>query len=148
PSEAFLKTVCRHLDQHRLVTTKVYVIAPAYVEVSVQATISLRTGFESATVLERVETALNNFLRPLAVETDPKSTGWPFGRTVFKSEIYQVIELVEGVDCVERVVLTAVGNDISRDADGNIVIPPQALVVPGEHSIEVMFSEEECRRAR
>ncbi|HEX8174264.1 MAG TPA: putative baseplate assembly protein [Pyrinomonadaceae bacterium] len=147
PSEAFLKTVCRHLDKHRLVTTKVYVIPPAYVEVGVQATISLKTGFEAATVVERVETALNHFLRPLPVETDPKSTGWPFGRTVFKSEIYQVIELVEGVDCVERVVLTAVGEDISRDADGNILIPPHALVIPGEHRIEVMFSEEECRRA-
>ncbi|HKS27381.1 MAG TPA: putative baseplate assembly protein [Pyrinomonadaceae bacterium] len=148
PSEAFLKTVCRHLDKHRLVTTKVYVIPPDYVEVSVQATISPKTGFEAGTVVERVVTALNNFLRPLPVESDPRSTGWPFGRTVFKSEIYQVIELVEGVDCVERVVLTAVGKEIARDADGNILIPPQALVVPGTHRIEVMFSEEECRRAR
>lgn len=148
PSEAFLRTICRHLDKHRLVTTKVYVIAPAYVQVSVQATVSLRVGFEAAPVLQRVETGLNNFLRPLPVETDPASTGWPFGRTVFKSEIYQVIELVEGVDCVERVVLTATGADIARDADGNIVIPPHALVFPGEHRIEVMFSEEECRRAR
>jgi uncharacterized phage protein gp47/JayE len=148
PSEAFIKTVRRHLCEHRLVTTRVYVIPPEYVEVSVQAIISLKTGFEAATVLERVETALNNFLRPLPVETDPKSTGWPFGRTVFKSEIYQVMELVEGVDCVERVMLTAAGEEISRDADGNILIPPQALVIPGEHRIEVMFSEEECRRAK
>lgn len=148
PSEAFLRTVCRHLDKHRLVTTKVYVIAPAYVQVSVQATVSLKTGFEATTVRQRVVTGLNNFLRPLPVETDPASTGWPFGRTVFKSEIYQVIELVEGVDCVERVALTATGTDIARDADGNILIPPQALVFPGEHRIEMMFSEEDCRRAK
>ncbi|HEX8144697.1 MAG TPA: putative baseplate assembly protein [Pyrinomonadaceae bacterium] len=148
PSKAFLQTVCRHLDKHRLVTTKVYVIAPQYVEVSVQATISLKVGFEAATVLQAVVTKLNNFLRPLPVETDATSKGWPFGRTVFKSEIYQVIELVEGVDCVEKVALTARGADIERDADGNILIPPQALVVPGEHRIEIMFNEEECRRTR
>jgi predicted phage baseplate assembly protein len=135
PSAAFLLTVCRHLDRHRLVTTQLHVVRPDYVEVGVQATVLLRAGFEATSARQRIEAALNTFLHPL--QGGPEGTGWPFGRTVYKSEIYQQIEKVDGVDCVENVVLTATGAGITRSAEGNIVIPPQSLVCAGEHQIDM-----------
>ena len=148
PSEGFVRTVCRHLDRHRILTTRVHVIGPEYVGVGVSATVRLHTQFGQAETLARVRRSLDNFLRPLPAEDDPDGEGWPFGRTVFRSEIYQLIENVEGVDCVEKVALRAAGVGVARSAEGNILIPPQSLVYPGEHAVEVVPPRSECRSTR
>ncbi|MFL6332150.1 MAG: putative baseplate assembly protein [Pyrinomonadaceae bacterium] len=148
PSEGFVRTVCRHLDRHRLLTTRVYVIGPEYVGVSVRATVKLYAEFGQSETLARVQKSLDDFLRPLPPDDDPVGQGWPFGRTVFRSEIYQLIESVEGVDCVEKVTLAATGVGVARSVEGNILIPPQSLVYPAGHSIEIVAPTSECRSAR
>lgn len=148
PSEGFVRTVCRHLDRHRLLTTRVHVIGPEYVGVSVRATVKLFPEFGQTETLARVQKSLEDFLRPLPLDEDPVGEGWPFGRTVFRSEIYQLIESVEGVDCVEKVTLAATGVGVARSSEGNILIPPQSLVYPGAHSIEIVTPHSECRSGR
>jgi predicted phage baseplate assembly protein len=145
PSNNFLLNVCRHLDRHRLITTRVEVVAPNYVRVSVQATVLLQPGFEIDASRQRIVKALNRFLRPVPEPGDKENLGWPFGRTVFKSEIYELIEKVEGVDCVEKVVLTAEGSGAARDASGNITITPTSVVFSGDHQVEVVTPELQCR---
>lgn len=148
PSEGFVRTVCRHLDRHRLLTTRVYVIGPEYVGVSVRATVRLFPEFGQSETLARVQKGLDDFLRPLPPDDDTDAEGWPFGRTVYRSEVYQLIESVEGVDCVEKVTLAASGVGVARSAEGNILIPPQSLVYPAGHSIEIVTPQSECRGAR
>ncbi|HMJ24703.1 MAG TPA: putative baseplate assembly protein [Pyrinomonadaceae bacterium] len=145
PSENFLLNVCRHLDRHRLITTQVEVVAPNYVRVSAQATVLLQAGFELEASRQRIIKALNGFLRPIPEPGDTENLGWPFGRTVFKSEIYELIEKVEGVDCIEKVVLTAQGSGAARDANGNITISPTSVVYSGDHQVDVVTPELECR---
>jgi hypothetical protein len=145
PSPAFLLNVCRHLDKHRLITTRLYVVAPDYVRVSAQATVMLVAGFDAVSMRQEIQRRLNNFLRPLPAEDDPNGAGWPFGRAVFRSEIYQLIENITGVDCVEKVALFAEGVGIKRDAEGNILIPPESLVFSGDHEIEILTPQPECR---
>ncbi len=143
PSAGFLQTVCRHLDKHRLLTTRLHVVAPDYVRVSVEATVLLRPRFETSTMQEKVEEALNTFLDPLDGGPDsPDGDGWPFGRTVYRSEIYQQIENVPGVDCVRRVVLAAEGSGARLTGDGDIAIPPQSLVYPGDRLISVLTPDQ------
>jgi hypothetical protein len=145
PSENFLLNVCRHLDRHRLITTQVEVVAPNYVQVSVQATVLLQGGFEVEPSRQAIINALNRFLRPIPEPGDRENQGWPFGRTVFKSEIYERIEKVEGVDCVEKVSLTAQGSGAARDANGNITITPTSVVYSGNHQADVVTPELDCR---
>ncbi|MFM6054401.1 MAG: hypothetical protein ACKPA7_22725, partial [Sphaerospermopsis kisseleviana] len=64
PSKGFLKTVCLHLDRHRLITTKVEVIAPNYVGIGVNTTLRLRRGFSEVTSQEQIDRALQKFLHP------------------------------------------------------------------------------------
>jgi hypothetical protein len=146
PSENFLRTVCCHLNRHRLITTQVETIAPNYVQVSVQATLLLQGGFDIEAARSAIIRSLNRFLRPIPEVGDTLNEGWPFGRTVYKSEIYQLIENVDGVDCVENVALTAQGSGANRDENGNITVTPSSVVYSGEHQVEVVAPQLECRR--
>jgi Baseplate J-like protein len=148
PSDNFRRTVCRHLDRHRLITTRVEVVAPNYVRVSVQAIVLLKSGFDSDASHTAIIGALEGFLRPIPRIDDPVNEGWPFGRTVYKSEIYELIENVDAVDCVETVVLAAEGTSAGRDETGNISISPLSVVFSGNHQVDVITPQAECRRAR
>ncbi|MBM3237386.1 putative baseplate assembly protein [Candidatus Poribacteria bacterium] len=144
PSQGFLNTVCRHLDKHRLLTTNLNVIPPEYVQVSVDAEVRIKPQNEPEAMQEKIETALKNFLHPLT--GGPDGDGWPFGRSVYQSEIYAVIEGVTGVDCVTRLALRAAGN--YKYKDGNIDILPLSLVYSGTHNIEIRVPETVCKTIR
>jgi hypothetical protein len=128
PSSGFIRTVCEHLDMHRLITTYLRVGKPDYVQVSVNTAIKTKPDYKPLAVTERVEKALDKFLSPL--EGGPDATGWTFGRSVYRSEVYEVIEDVEGVDCVSKLSLDG--------AVGDLDIGDLSLVYPGTHTIEIL----------
>jgi uncharacterized phage protein gp47/JayE len=142
PSPGFLQTVCRHLDRHRLITTRLRVVGPEYVCVGVEADVALELDARPSLVLERIQAALDGFLHPL--RGGPAGDGWPFGRPVYISEIHEVLENVDGVDCVERVVLRPQRGSARRDVQGSLVIAPLSLVCPGDHSIGFVSREDVC----
>ena len=143
PSEGFLLNVYRHLCRHRLITTEISVKPPDYVVVSVTAEISVNSRFNPESVRQKVISGLNRFLHPLT--GGPEGSGWPFGRSVYKSEIYQLIEKTDGVDYVQELVLAVQGKGTGQDGEGNFSIPPQGLVYPGEHRVEVIDPNRVCR---
>ncbi|HEX3035149.1 MAG TPA: putative baseplate assembly protein, partial [Thermodesulfobacteriota bacterium] len=134
PGEGFIQTVFRHLDVHRLVTADLYVIGPEYVKVSVGCKVRLKKKSSPAEIGKRVRKALEDFLDPL--KGGPDGNGWPFGRSAYPSEIYQVIDGVEGVDYATGISLSAEGR-YQREGDV-IKIPPIALAYSGEHQVEII----------
>jgi DNA-binding protein YbaB len=140
PSEGFLMTVCKYLDKHRLITTEVHVKKPEYVEVSVNAVVRIKRGAESEKVKQQIEEALMAFLHPL--KGGPEGEGWPFGRSVFNSELYERIDGIAGVECVLE--LRMVDGAYSYDGE-KIEIPEAGLVYSGKHTIRITRHEEECR---
>lgn len=140
PSEGFLKTVCRHLDRHRLITTDLRVIRPLYVKVSVDAEVTVRPKSAPAEVRKRIEQALADFLDPL--RGGVQKTGWPFGRSVYRSELANLIEWVDGVECVVQLTLHG---DRGKKVGGNLVdFPPTALVCPDQFRVEIREQEPVC----
>ena len=83
------------------------------------------------------------FLNPL--EGGFNGGGWPFGRPVFKSEVYAVVEKVSGVECVQSVGLKGEGDGINQDSDGNVLIRQFSLVYSGVHRINIITDQQECR---
>lgn len=132
PGEGLLKTVADYLDSRKLLTANLHVIGPEFVQVIVQAAVEIHPRMSLESVRLNVLDALKAFLDPL--KGGPEKTGWPFGRPVFKSEIYQVIEGVEGVSCVSSVVLSS---DSCIPGGENVKIPRVALVYSGAHSVTV-----------
>ncbi len=142
PSEGFLKTVCYHLDKHRLITTTVEAIPPEYALISVKSDLKIKADYTEQDVKDKVETVLNLFLDPLGGWKDQQ--GWPFGHSVYESDIYALLEEVEGVDCVLDVVLSAEGA-YEKYEHGNIILKTDALTSPYRHRISVFTSQEVCR---
>jgi predicted phage baseplate assembly protein len=153
PFDAFLSAVRAHLQAHRLLCDDVRVVAPIYIEVSVSARLRLTKGAGAALVVERARKALDGFfagdLQPGdrrnppdatdrdALATSPCPTRWPFGRSVFPSEVYAVLDSVVGVEFAADVILRA-----SRDSapiavapGGPIPIPATGLVFSGTHNL-------------
>ena len=105
PSESLTNIVADYLgdDSRRLVTTVVHVVGPRYVKVRVRLTVRLTPDThksEKEAVRERLEEKVREFLHPL--KGGPDGQGWPFGRNVYVSEIYEVLDRQPSVDYVQR----------------------------------------------
>ncbi len=125
PSDELLKRIYRYLEKQRLLATELFIIPPEYTEISVNTIVKMKPRFVKKTIENNVKTELDKFLNPLTGGVE--GNGWPFGRSVYLSEIYQIIDSAEGVDYVQSVTL----NNEEVDID----IPSHGLVYSGDQLI-------------
>jgi predicted phage baseplate assembly protein len=98
PSDALLGAICRQLDEHRLLTTELFVVAPRYVPVSIDAEVVAEDAADPGKVRQDVEEAIAKYLHPLEGGDDEK--GWPFGGVLRYSKLLRQVLMVPGVDSV------------------------------------------------
>ena len=171
------KQIEAHLDPYRLLTTTLRVREPRYIGVKVNAEIVLTDYSDPDVVRAGVKRSLRNFIAPLdLLEPDePKDElmgshweGWPFGRSLFVSELYALIQRVPGVKHVlevhlatrpvlpkqetaqrgDQLVLVPVdGAPVVEDEaerpvtavkDRRLEVPADGLVVSLEHDVQVV----------
>jgi Baseplate J-like protein len=133
PSRGLLDTVKRYLERRRLLCTRLEVVGPRYLTVRVVARVRKLTGALNARIEARVVEALNNFFDPR--RGGPDGLGWPFGRDVFRSE---VLQLIDGVDGVDHVLMLRLLGDDNEGRCGDLSVCPTWLVTPGAHQIEIV----------
>lgn len=133
--DEILRMVSDHLDRHRLITTSIHVIKPEYIKISVKCRVMITKKSDESMVAERIKNKLTNFLDPL--KGGPEGKGWPFGRHVYPSEIYQKIDDVDGVDYTTDVLLSSFTKGTSIPYQKDIIrIAASGLVFSGEHEVE------------
>jgi Baseplate J-like protein len=105
PTDALRETVFNFLRARRLITARLQVVSPVYTEVRIEVTVVRDSGklLSQEAVRQNVAQAILRYLSPLAGGVD--GAGWEFGRSVFRSELYQQLEGLPGVDHVARLVL-------------------------------------------
>jgi hypothetical protein len=105
PSDAVRETVFSFLRARRLLTTRVQVVAPSYADVRLEVVVvrDALSLLPPDAVRLGVEAAIRTFLSPLSGGVD--GTGWEFGRSVFRSELYQQIEGLPGIDHTRRLLM-------------------------------------------
>ncbi|MBN1140141.1 MAG: putative baseplate assembly protein [Anaerolineae bacterium] len=101
-----------HLDGYRLLTTTLHIREPSYFGIKVYTEIVVTEYSQPDVVKARVEESLKCLISPLPlchtveVATAPQALdqflgpeweGWPFGRDLYVSEIYSLIQKVPGV---------------------------------------------------
>lgn len=133
PSEGLLRAVKRYLNRRRMVTTRLEVVGPQYLEVRVLARVRAQPFANTTAVRDRIVEALNAFFDPRI--GGPDGRGWPFGRNVYRSEILQLMDDVVNVD---HVLDLSLQTDAGEPQCGNLTVCPTWLVTPGEHRIEII----------
>lgn len=92
---ALFQQIRSALESARLLTTVVHVVPVQFVEFGVRLAITVHRGLEAEKIRAGVARALKSFFDP--IRGGPDGSGWPFGRSIYVSELYQVAASVPGV---------------------------------------------------
>ena len=135
PTEATLQAVCTHLNQHRLLTTEVFVAPPKYVQVKIVATVVTRPSANPAAVQTQIQIVLNAYLNPLT--GGESGSGWGLGEEVIYSEVFRRILTVDGVQRVEELLINVDGQQ--QPPCSSAQIPAGYLVFSDGHDITALL---------
>jgi predicted phage baseplate assembly protein len=137
PSPELLADVKRYLDDRRLLGTQLAIDGPAYIGVSVEATIVTSRVYSSEAVRAAAVERIIEYLDPLV--GGPMGDGWPFGRDLYLSEIQSVIQAVPGVEYAQDVTLYQVDIQTgqTRASGQKVTLAEDVLLLSYEHTVTV-----------
>ena len=155
PSLGLLREVQAYVRARCCATATLWVAGPEWVRVTVTATVAPLSPDIGELVRARVTAALDRFLHPLTGGQD--GSGWAFGREPHPSDLFALVEAVDGVDHVSSLTVAqrAESDDLGDRlaavlgrslADAAAQPPPagdllrwlsRALVYSGPHQITV-----------
>ncbi len=116
-SPGYEKNILDHLESRRMLGTKVMLLSPEYVSITIYAEIQSQPHYVDARA--RIQSAVEEYFRQ----------GWEFGAPVRYSTLYGIMDTL---DCVRRVVsltIDAQGRGISRGTNGDVILPHNGLAV-------------------
>lgn len=121
PSAGLLTEVRDALEPKRLVTVRQFVVPPIYVPIQAEIVVAARLGVPAGDVRDLVVEAIETYLG--ALTGGPEGEGWPFGRDVYVSELYRLLEKeVPGVDYVTDIALfSTCPDDAPRCIEGGLL---------------------------
>jgi hypothetical protein len=99
-SQTVLDTVKAYLDSRRLLTTRISVVEPHDLAVRVRVKLILRLDAIAEKVRSEAVNTLKQFFDSL--QGGQQGEGWEFGRPIYISEIYELLDELPGVDYVEK----------------------------------------------
>jgi predicted phage baseplate assembly protein len=99
---------------------------PHYVSVSVMAEVIAESSETAAMVEKEANERLLQFLHPIA--GGPQGAGWPFGRGIWKSDLFRILAGIPGLDRVK---------DIQLVPEGLEILPPSALICAEEEAVKL-----------
>jgi hypothetical protein len=138
PDEKLLKMIRKYLDEYRLITTKIEVISPEYIEVAIKCVIATDniSKFDQVKLQEKIK----KYLSP--VSTHEINREYEIGTPVYKSEILRIINEFEAVQYVSKLWMDANGKGVVRDKNGNILLGENSIYFCEKVEIELIDYEE------
>lgn len=136
PSKGLCQTIAMHLEPYRLLTTKLHIVEPEYIKVTIRAVVVVHPHYEG-----REQDVINALTKWLSPEQSSVFSGWDFGKSITKSDVYDYIHTVAGVHYIQDLWIMAEGNNVIQDEGGDIRIPPNGLAYSGQHDIEFLINE-------
>jgi predicted phage baseplate assembly protein len=137
PSADLLARITSHLDERRIVGSRLVVEPPYYQGVTVVAQVTAGGRARPADIRAAALDALYRYFDPLSGGADGQ--GWSFGRTVQAGEVYSVLQRLPGVEIVDEIRLFAADPLTSKRGDPvqRIVLDRHGLVFSFEHQVRV-----------
>jgi hypothetical protein len=127
------KEIYKFLDtKYRLVTTELYIVEAESRNLKLTVNISILPQYVFSRIEDRVKECIADYYDIKKGGTD--QNGWPFGRGVYVSEIYRIIDDIEGVDYIE---IESIGLENKSDKVENLRIPAHCFIEVKKGDIEV-----------
>lgn len=125
-----------YLDDRRLLTTRLDIRPPAYYWVAVEVELRAAPGVDPAETEAEVLARLYRFLNPLT--GGPGGNGWPFGRDLFVSDVYQCLQGIPDVQFIQRVNMCPAhrGGRARREPLEVLKVSKDGVIVSGLHSVK------------
>ncbi|MDN5798372.1 MAG: putative baseplate assembly protein, partial [Intrasporangium sp.] len=141
PSADLLGVVRDHLDERRVVGTRLVIEPPYYQGVTVVAQLRARSRADLLELQDEALQALYRYFDPLV--GGPDESGWPFGRPVQAGEVYSVLQRLPGTEFVEQVRLFSADPRTSQRGQqtDRIQLDPEALVFSFGHQVRAAKGE-------
>jgi predicted phage baseplate assembly protein len=136
PSEETLSLVGDWLNQHRIITTELYVAAPRYRRVKIEAAVKVQPQADSGQVEKALLEMLLAYFHPL---TGGNGSGWDFGGKIYFAETFRRILDTPGVALVESGSMKTYVDDEPGSTCSDIVLAEDELVYSEEHSLTVSY---------
>ncbi len=138
PSLELKRKVRTYLEEHcaNTISSQIFVDGPSYVEISISVDVHVISIDVASQVEIEVKKKLDDFFHPLTGGTDGK--GWDFGRNVSDSDIYALLENIDGIDHIENLEIIPVPAPEEE-------VPWKSgifLVANGRHTINTMLKKE------
>jgi len=131
-----VKALADFIDERRLLTTKVDIRPPAYQWVASRVKLRATPGASRNDVEQEVLARLYQYLNPLSGGPDGK--GWPFGRDLFASDVYQCLQGVPNVQFIRSLdMYTARSNgEPFGDSIETLEVVAHGVIASGRHAVE------------
>jgi len=136
PNDNDIMTLSTYLDQRRLITTRLDIRAPAYRWVSIKAQLRASPGASQEEVGAEVLARLYRFLNPLV--GGPDGQGWPFGRDLFVSDVYQSLQNTPNVQFIRGVEMYAAAEGGAAEGKPveSLEVVSHGVIASGIHEVE------------
>ena len=125
-----------YLDERRLLTTRLDIRPPAYQWVACKVKLRAAPGVERSQVDAEVLMRLYHYLNPLT--GGPDGNGWPFGRSLFVSDVYQCLQGIPNVQFVRGVEMfdAKAGGEAQGTPVESLEVVAHGVITSGKHSVE------------
>ena len=90
----------KFLETRKLLTTRLHIVEPDYIQVAIQTELELKPGAKREDVIQKAKAEVQRFFAPINSGKYWQGQGYPFGRSVYQSELYKLLTDLEGVDYV------------------------------------------------
>ena len=134
--DEIVATLKQYLNERRLLTMRLDVRTPSYKWVTVNAQVRALSGANLAEVEAEIKARLYHFLNPITGGHD--GNGWPFGRNLFLSDVYQCLQGIQRIQFIRNLDLFNAlpgGNRQGKSAE-TIEVVGHGAIASGIHSVE------------
>ncbi|HUF39608.1 MAG TPA: putative baseplate assembly protein [Anaerolineales bacterium] len=136
PEEADMAMLRDFLNERRLLTTRLDIRVPAYTWVAARVRLRAAPGADPAAVEREVLGRLYKYLNPLT--GGAKGKGWPFGRDLFASDVYQCLQGVPDVQFIRglEIFLSQADGGPTTDPVETVELLAHGVIASGKHEVE------------
>ncbi len=113
-SEGYKKNIKEYLEKLRLITTRIYIIEPAYAGIEIYGDIVIKSDFNNARKI--IEGAIYNY-----IDSSQQKQQWQ--GHLSHGDIYGVVDLLECVSYIRYLAMEPFGYRVSKNNKGDITIP-------------------------